>query len=89
MNIGKAIQNYAARRGITFEVWDDKLLFWEATNDSEWMFSYTIDENTGFLHFYGNVYLPQDVKEELPAMIDTDKKLKEVINFIAKEYINK
>ncbi|EDS3220953.1 hypothetical protein GQU58_004589 [Salmonella enterica] len=89
MNIGKAIQNYAARRSITFEVWDDKFLLWEANNDNEWMCSYSIDENTGFLHFHGNIYLPQEVKEELPATIDTEKKLKEVINFIAKEFISK
>lgn len=89
MNIGKAIQNYASRRGITFEVWDNKFLIWEADNDNEWMCSYSIDENTGFLHFEGNVYLPQDVKEELPAMIDSEKKLKEVFDFISKAYIKK
>ncbi|ECW0786404.1 hypothetical protein F3Q20_02660 [Salmonella enterica subsp. enterica] len=89
MNIGKAIQNYAARRGITFEVWDGKFLIWEADNDNEWMCSYLIDENTGYLHFDGNIYLPQEVKEELPATIDSEKKLKEVFDFISKEYINK
>ncbi|EBR3068695.1 hypothetical protein DX255_00235 [Salmonella enterica] len=89
MNIGKAIQNYAARRGISFEVWDDKFLIWDIQNDNEWMCSYSIDENTGFLHFYGNVYLPQEVKEELPATIDTEKKLKEVINFISKEFVSR
>ncbi|EKI20907.1 hypothetical protein ECTW15901_1284 [Escherichia coli TW15901] len=37
----------------------------------------------------GNVYLPRDIKEELPAMIGTDKKLKEVLDFIYKEFISK
>ncbi|EFI2836394.1 hypothetical protein [Escherichia coli] len=89
MNIGKAIINYAARRNIDITLIDDETVaFWEADNDCEWMFSYMIG-NDGFLHFKGNVYLPQDIKEELPACIDTEKKLKEVINFIAKEFISK
>lgn len=89
MNIGKAIINFAKRRGMDITMIDDETVaFWEADNDCEWMFSYMIGDN-GFLHFKGNVYLPQDVKEELPACIDSDKKLKELINFVAVEFVSK
>lgn len=89
MKISKAIMNYAARRGMEIEVplEDMEVRFWEVENECEWMFSYTI-ENDG-LNWKGNIYLPRDVKEELPAFIANDKKLKEVIDFVAKEYVSK
>ncbi len=89
MKISKAIMNYAARRNMEIEVDTDEMevRFWDARNDCEWMFSYTI-ENDG-LNWKGNIYLPRDVKEELPAMITSDKKLKEVIDFVAKEFVSK
>ncbi|EDT7800706.1 hypothetical protein [Salmonella enterica] len=89
MKISKAIMNYAARRGMEIEVSleDMEVRFWEVENECEWMFSYTI-ENDG-LNWKGNIYLPRDVKEELPAFIANDKKLKEVIDFVAKEYVSK
>ncbi|EDA3267939.1 hypothetical protein A4L30_23325 [Salmonella enterica subsp. enterica serovar Bovismorbificans] len=89
MKISKAIMNYAARRGMEIEVSleDMEVRFWEVENECEWLFSYTI-ENDG-LNWKGNIYLPRDVKEELPAFIANDKKLKEVIDFVAKEYVSK
>lgn len=88
-SINKGIINYAARRGIELEVYEDadkeRLLFWEAENDCEWMFDYTI-ESDGY-HFNANVYGNREMMEELPAWIPNDKKLKEVINFVA-GYLN-
>ncbi|WP_273945796.1 hypothetical protein [Escherichia coli] len=88
MNITKAIHNYALRRGIELQLEDEQVRFWEIEQDCEWMFSYSIAQ-CGCLFWKGNVYLPRDIKEELPAMIGTDKKLKEVLDFIHKEFISK
>ncbi|EDZ7377380.1 hypothetical protein GS157_002903 [Salmonella enterica] len=89
MKISKAIMNYAARRSMEIEIdtQENEVRFWDSRNDCEWMFSYSIG-NEG-LHWKGNIYLPLDVKEELPAMIATDKKLKEVIDFVAKEFVSR
>ncbi|EBD1090389.1 hypothetical protein FA809_23105 [Salmonella enterica] len=87
----KSILNYAAARGISLEVDRDSeaVLFWEADQDCEWMFSYGIASRDGSLVWRGNIYLPDAIKEELPAHIMTAAKLKEVINFIAVEYVSK
>lgn len=89
--INKSILNYAVARGIELEVDKDSeaVLFWEAGEDMEWMFSYGIGYGDGSLIWRGNIYLPDSIKEELPGWIDTDKKLKAVIDFISKEYIAK
>ncbi|ECO4492896.1 hypothetical protein FYF33_20155 [Salmonella enterica] len=89
--INKSILNYAAARGISLEVDRDSeaVLFWEADQDCEWMFSYGIASRDGSLVWRGNIYLPDAIKEELPAHIMTAAKLKEVINFIAVEYVSK
>lgn len=89
--INKSILNYAAKRGIELEVdkESEAVLFWDAREDCEWMFSYGIASRDGSLVWRGNIYLPDDVKEELPAHIMTGEKLKEVINFISTEYVSK
>ena len=89
--INKSILNYAAARGISLEVDRDSeaVLFWEADQDCEWMFSYGIASRDGSLVWRGNIYLPDTVKEELPAHIMTAAKLKQVIDFIAVEYVSK
>ena len=89
--INKSILNYADKRGITLEVdkESESVLFWEKDQDCEWMFSYNICSMDWSLSFRGNIYLPDSIKEELPGWINTPAKLKEVIDFIHKEYITK
>lgn len=89
--INKSILNFAAKRGIELEIdkESEAVLFWEADQDCEWMFSYGIASRDGSLVWRGNIYLPDSIKEELPAHIMTAAKLKEVIEFIAVEYVSK
>ena len=86
MNISKTTFNFAKKRGIELELIeaDDRLIlaFYEDKNECEWMFSYNVNHDC--LTWRGNIYLPQEVKEELPATITTEKKLREVIDFISK-----
>lgn len=89
--INKSILNYAAKRGIELEVDRDSeaVLFWDAKEDCEWMFSYGIGAGDGSLVWRGNIYLPDELKEELPGWIATGEKLKEVIDYIHREHISK
>lgn len=88
MNISKTTFNFAKKRGIELELIeaDDRLVlaFYEDKNDCEWMFSYSIceDQNGCLLTWRGNIYLPEEIKEELPGTIMTERQLKEVINFV-------
>ncbi|QBQ80422.1 hypothetical protein HOV53_gp146 [Escherichia phage vB_EcoM_Schickermooser] len=88
MKITKSLTNYAARRGLCLTVEnlgkEDFLCFWELENDCEWMFSYSIceDQNGCLLTWRGNIYLPEEIKEELPGTIMTERQLKEMINFV-------
>lgn len=87
MNISKTTFNMAKTRGLelTVEKLEDNyvLCFWQAGNDCEWMFSYNIHSDK--LVWRGNIYLPQEIKEELPATIFDEKQLRNVIKFVAKE----
>ncbi|EDX5289434.1 hypothetical protein MGP47_004435 [Salmonella enterica] len=89
--INKSILNYAAKRGIELEIdkESEAVLFWEADQDCEWMFSYGIASRDYTLVWRGNIYLPDAIKEELPAHIMSGEKLKEVINFISSEFLAK
>lgn len=82
----KTTINFAQKRGldVTIENYGegDFLAVWEADNDCEWMFSYRVNEDGSFT-WHGNVYLTQEVKEELPATIKNEKHLREVIAFLA------
>lgn len=88
MMVSKTTTNFAGKRGIELSVEDfgngDQLCIWEADNDCEWLCSYLMVGNGSFT-WYGNVYLPQHIKEELPAFIKDEKRLREVIAFIASE----
>lgn len=85
--INKTTIKMAMARGIGLvvetDICDDNavLCFWDATNDCEWMFSYNLIGD--MLQWRGNVYLPQSIKEELPATIETEAKLREVVQFIS------
>lgn len=94
MNITKGLQNYAARRGIVLELYNDgdrdRVLFWDINNDNEWLCSYEVQEVRnvdGFyeesLYFHGNILLSEEEIKKLPHyLINNDKKLKEVITFL-------
>ncbi|QDH94288.1 hypothetical protein [Escherichia phage vB_EcoS_PHB17] len=88
MMVSKTTTNFAGKRGIELSVDDfgngDQLCIWEADNDCEWMCSYLIN-NDGFFTWHGNIYLADEIKEELPATIKDEKHLREVIAFIASE----
>ncbi|UTQ80589.1 hypothetical protein Motto_55 [Pseudomonas phage Motto] len=90
MMVSKTTTNFAGKRGIELSVEQfddlDVLCIWEADNDCEWMCSYFINSD-GTFTWRGNIYLSDDVKEELPATIKDEKHLREVIAFIAKEAI--
>lgn len=86
--LNATINNYALRRGLelTYDSEDQRVMFWDKENDSEWLFSYGVTHQ-GVLYYAGNVYIPQHIKEELPGTIDGLIKLKEVIDFVSAEII--
>lgn len=85
MNISKTTINFAKRRGlyVTIEEIDDAilLLVWDINNDCEWMFSYRVN-NDGSFTWNGNVYLPQELKEELPATLKDEKHVREMLDYV-------
>lgn len=85
MKITGTTSLYAQRRGVEIIIEGNAVMFWDAKEESEWMFAYTM--NGDCLTWRGNVYLPQEVKEELPATIFSEKQLREVIDFIYREYV--
>lgn len=88
MNISKTTINFAKRHNLDVTVEDFgvglQLCIWEADNDCEWLCSYRMNENGSFT-WHGNVYLAQEIKEELPATIKDEKHLRQVLKFIAGE----
>ena len=87
MNISKTTLNYAAKRGLELTISEgadkDLVCIWEADNDCEWLCSYRL--NTDSLSYNGNVYLPQNIKEELPGTITSEKQLRLVLEYISTE----
>lgn len=86
MMVSKTTTNFAGKRGIELSVDDfgngDILCIWESDNDCEWLCSYRVN-NDGSFTWNANVYLEQEVKEELPATIKDEKHLRQVIQFIS------
>lgn len=86
MMVSKTTTNFAGKRGIELSVEQfndmDVLCIWETDNDCEWLCSYYINDDGSFT-WKGNIYLAQEVKEELPATIKDEKHLREVIKFIS------
>lgn len=86
MMVSKTTTNFAGKRGIELSVEQfndmDVLCIWEADNDCEWLCSYYINDDGSFT-WKGNIYLSQEVKEELPATINDEKHLRQVIQFIS------
>lgn len=90
MELSKTTKTYANKRGLDVTIENfgedegDFLAVWESDNDCEWMFSYQVN-NDGSFTWRANVYLDQSIKEELPATINDEKHLRQVLDFIAKE----
>ena len=86
MMVSKTTTNFAGKRGIELSVEQfndmDVLCIWETDNDCEWLCSYYINDDGSFT-WKGNIYLAQEVKEELPATIKDEKHLRQVIQFIS------
>jgi hypothetical protein len=85
-DISKTTFKMALRRGLDLTVETKAsseatlLCIWEADNDCEWLCSYRFGD---VLSWNGNIYLPQQIKEELPATIKNEAELRQVISFIA------
>lgn len=86
MMVSKTTTNFAGKRGIELSVEQfndvDVLCILEDDNDCEWLCSYYINDDGSFT-WKGNIYLSQEVKEELPATIKDEKHLRQVIQFIS------
>lgn len=87
MEISKTTFNMALNRGLQLTVEDGNdcmlVCFWEKENDSEWLFSYRL--NSENLTYNANIYLPETIREELPATIFDEKQLRDVIKFVSSE----
>lgn len=86
MALTKTTTNFAKGHGFDLEInrFNDYTLLcvYEIENDCEWMFSYRVNEDGSFT-WNGNIYLAQEVKEELPATIKDEKHLRQVLKFIS------
>ena len=92
MKITKTTINFAARRGIEIYVHEGDKQVWFSQIDEEgeafcepfMMYN----DNDDCLTYHGNIYLPKEIKEEIPVTIFSEKQLKEVIKFLAEELKN-
>lgn len=86
MALTKTTTNFAKRHCFDLEINSFEeytlLCVYEIENDCEWMFSYRVNEDGSFT-WNGNIYLAQEVKEELPATIKDEKHLRQVLKFIS------
>ncbi|MFM4936157.1 hypothetical protein ACET94_16755 [Aeromonas veronii] len=93
--ISKTTIKYALKRRIDLEVNQDldditseikrTLWFTEVDERGELAcepFVIYLVNGDGSFSFYGNVYLPDTVKEELPAYIENEKKLRAVLDYM-------
>ncbi|NMY13536.1 hypothetical protein HBO38_35010 [Pseudomonas veronii] len=80
-SISKTTVNFAKARGLELEVNGSMLEVSEADNDSEFMFSLRMMGDSFF--YNGNVYLPEAIKEELPAYMKDEKALRAMLKFVA------
>ena len=85
----KTTLNYANKRKLDLTVWDsiedgddrDSVAIWEYDNEMEPLCVYTYDKGQYF--FSGNLWLPKQVKEELPYYVKDEKHLRQVLKFIS------
>lgn len=90
MKVNKTTRNFAIKRNldITVDFCEtrecDVLEIWEMGNDCEPAVAYRANLDGTYI-FQGNIWLSQEVKEELPATIFNEKHLREVLAFLATE----
>lgn len=83
--LSKTTLNFAFKRKIDIiNAPVDSKLWVFVTGESEPSL-FLLSNKDGSFSFAGNVDLPQEVKEELPAHIRDEKHLREVLDFISKE----
>lgn len=83
MNISKSVLSYVKRRNIelTVEEGDSEVWFWKCDNDNEPMVTYF--NNSDGLTYKGYCAISNGDKQELPAWVGSEMKLKEVIRFLS------
>jgi hypothetical protein len=88
--LNKNTVNYANKRelDVTLEVDDEtvELWVWHESNDMEPLFILNVSD-TGYF-YKGNVWLPNEIKEELPHWVKSTKELHNVLDFVSKELKN-
>jgi len=84
MKITQTTTNFAAKRGLVLDA-DDKTIWVSVLNENvEPMFSLFCKDD-GTASYKGNIWLPQCVKEEIPAFYRTERDLRAMIAFIGCE----
>jgi len=87
MNISIKSRPSHDTRGLSVYIDEDTSILWigaESENIGEDICCYIANDN-GTFTWKGNIWLPRDTKEELPATIRDEKHLREVIDFISKD----
>ncbi|ATN93835.1 hypothetical protein [Citrobacter phage IME-JL8] len=83
--ISKTTINFARKRGLDVTIENvgegDFMAVWDLNNDCEWMFTYQVNDNGSFT-YNGNVWLPEDLKEELPGTLKDEKHVREMLAYI-------
>jgi hypothetical protein len=80
--LSKTTLNFAERHGYSLDVTDNLVWVYEGDEDSEPMFM--IQHVNGEFFYKGNVYLPSEIKEELPHWMPDELRLRRVIAYVAK-----
>ncbi|ENY6785128.1 MULTISPECIES: hypothetical protein [Providencia] len=85
MQISKTTHSFAERRGLELTTENNDgtelLCIWETNNDWEWICSFQPTQDQ--LVFFGNIYLPQECLNALPAIIADETQLRAVLTKIA------
>ncbi|WP_219096290.1 hypothetical protein [Pseudomonas sp. UMAB-40] len=81
--LSKTTLNFAERHGysLEFDSSDDVISVFEGDNDCEPLF--TIQHCNGEFFYRGNIYLPEEIKVELPHWMPDELRLRRVIAFVA------
>lgn len=84
----KAFINFISRRHISMEKFEDRVFVYRNDNDNEPMF--TLIESScepDTFAFAGNVMLPAEIKEELPAFYNGERDLKRLCDWLFKAWL--
>lgn len=94
MSISKTTTNYAKARGLELDLTEVEIVMgitqpvinvYELDSDCEPMFSVNINKD-GSYSYRSNVYLPNEIKEDLPAHMAKEEDFRKVLNFVSVEY---